>query len=267
MNPAKRPMPATLNALSKANKPMLPLQEKEFAVSTPDGKTIYGILTQSPIDTRKLLILSHGLTGCMDEHMHMEAKRFFSNNGYDVVRFNYYGPQDDARKMEETTLALHAQDLNQICDHFRPNYDKLFIAGHSYGGLTLVVANPLATALSFWDSSFTPFKGFMEKEAKKLDGTPFYTIGWGTSVLMGAAMYDEALEMDSKADALAKKITTPSQVILAGDQSENPVRMALYEALACPRQLEEIDRADHCFTHGDTLYTLFKRTLSWFEQF
>jgi dienelactone hydrolase len=246
---------------------MLPLQEKEFALTTPDNKKIYGVLTQSPIDTRKLMILSHGLTGHMGEHMHMEAKRFFSNNGYDVVRFNYYGPEDDARKLEETTLALHAQDLNHVCDHFRANYDKLFIAGHSYGGLTLVIANPQATALSFWDSSFTPFKGFVEREAKKLEGTPYYTIGWGKSVLISAAMYEEAREMDSKADALAKLIPTPSQVILAGDNSENPVRMALYEALTCPSQFEDIDRADHCFTHGDTLSLLFKHTLSWFEQF
>lgn len=246
---------------------MLPLQEKDFQLATPDGKAIYGTLTRAPMDTDKAILIAHGLTGHKGEHMHMEAKRFFSNNGYDVIRFNFYDGADDARNLEECTLALHAQDLNQVCDHFRPSYKKLFVAGHSYGGLTLVIANPTATALSFWDSSFTPYKGFMERESRKLNGTPYYTIGWGTSVLLGAAMVEEAKRMDEEAFTYAQKITTPSQVILAGDNSENPTRTILYESLTCPKDFEDIDRADHTFSKGDTLYTLLKRTLAWFEQF
>ncbi len=245
---------------------MLPMQEKEFQLPTPDGKVIYGVLTKSPMDTNKVLVLAHGLCGHIAEHMHMEAKRFFSNNGYDVVRFGFYASPEDARKLEETTLSIHAADLNLVCDHFRPLYQKMFVAGHSYGGLALLIANPQATAFSFWDASFTPYKGFWQKEAKKLSGTSYYTLGWGALTLIGEAMYEEGRQMDALADGYARKVTVPSLVVLAGDNSENPERTVLYEALRCSKMLEDIDRADHNFTKNDTLAIMFRKVLAWFEQ-
>lgn len=241
------------------------LQEEHFTLPTSDGKTIYGILTRSPKPMNKVIILAHGLTGSMHEHIHIKAREFFANHGYDVVRFDFYGAAKDARVLHETTLQDHAADINTVCDHFRPSYKKLFCAGHSYGGLSLLIANPEATAFSFWDSTFIPFD-LHWKNRTKLEGTPYYKAEWGVAILIGEAMYEEARSLTrDTVHNYTHKIKAPSQVVLAGDNIENEPREELYTTLICEKSLEDIEGADHRFLTNNTLDTLLTKTLAWFD--
>ncbi len=236
--------------------------EENFTLPIANGKMIYGILSRAENSNGKVIVQAHGLTGEMFEHMQIEAKEFFTSKGYDVIRFNFYGMEEDARILEETTVQIHANDLNTVCDHFRPNYKKLYCIGHSYGGTTLLLANPEAQAFSFWDATFFPLSMHWE-DRKKLEGTPYYTCGWGTTFLINESMYDEVYTLDTK--SLAKKITIPSHIVLAGNSNENKPRTALYDTLACEKELIDIEGAGHRFLEGDTLNTLLNSTLAWFD--
>lgn len=242
--------------------------EEPFALPTPDDKKIYGVFNKSKTPNGKVVILSHGLTDYLGNYMHVIARNVFTAQGYDVVRFNYYTTPDDARKLDECTIETHAADLNLICDHFRPSYTKLFIAGHSYGGLSMIYANPEAQALAFWDSSFFPYATFWKDEAPRLDDTAYHICGWGCHNLINPAMiaFDKAQEPDGVI-ARAHAIKTPSLVALAGESQENPVRTILFDSLLCARKLVDIQDANHTFSNGHTLFTLLDETVAWFNQY
>ena len=241
--------------------------EEAFALPTPDGKKIYGLLNRAEKPSGKVVILSHGLTGHPREYLHIIARDFFTARGYDVVRFAYYSEPSDARKLQECTVLTHADDLNIVCDHFRTLYKKIYVAGHSYGGLTMFYANPDADALGFWDASFHTYESFWKTTAIKLEGTPYFIKGWGDYSLMNPAMIEFDKKMSGDAIvAVAQKINTPSLVVLAGLLDQNPVRTIIYDSLTCEKKLVDIKEADHCFTNGQTVYDLLKETIDWFDQ-
>jgi len=240
--------------------------EESFTLDTPDGKKIYGLLNRATQPSGKAIILSHGLTGHPGEYIHIMARNFFTQHGYDVIRFSYYAEQADARKLIECTILTHAEDLALVCNHFRQTHGQLYVAGHSYGGLSLLYANPPATAFAFWDSSYLLYEGFWKRMIKELPNTSFYIIGWGSYHLINPAMValDKSTTVE-ELNALAAKITTPSLVVLSEESRDNPSRTPLFPALNCTKKATMIDGANHVFTNGDTARDLLQTTLEWFD--
>lgn len=240
--------------------------EEPFTLPTPDGKKIYGILNKSTKPNGKVVVLSHGMTGHPQEYIHVIARNVLTASGYDVLRFGYYNEQDDARKLVECTIETHADDLNSVCNQLQPHYSKIFVAGHSYGGLSALYANPDVAALAFWDSSYRVYDSFWKKLAKKMENTPYYTIGWGSDRVISSKM----IEFDRNASyedlaALAAKIKTPSLVVTAEEEKNDPARSPLFGALTCSKKSIEIKGANHIFTNGHTVYDLLDSTAEWFD--
>lgn len=241
------------------------LKEEPFSLPTPDGKTIYGVLTHAEKTTDKVFIIAHCLTGSIDIPHQLSARDLFIKKGYNVVRFNFYGPEENARTMHDTTLQIHADDLNLVCNHFRPTYKKLYISGHSYGGLALLIANPKANAISFWDSTYIPFDLHWSRYTK-VEGTSYYASGEHPPYF-GEAMYLEAKALTrDKVHAYTKRIKTPSHVVLAGDNTENDPRNELFTTLTCEKELNDVKGADHFFSTNNTVDTLLQTTLAWFDK-
>ena len=242
-------------------------REKDFLIPAQDGAVIYGRINYATDhQSSKLLILSHGLTGHINEYIHLTARDYFNKAGYDVVRISYYSSGDKARNLKDCTLKIHANDLNSIIEYFSKNYTKTFIAGHSYGGLTILFANPNVTALSFWDSSFVP--SFWKSESAYIPELDCYRIGWGCYNLVGKAMVEEAEAIrEDNALAMARSLKVPAQVILAGNNSENEKRTLLFDALEVQKEFYDVPNADHCFNKGEVVYDLLEKTGKWFERF
>lgn len=243
--------------------------EETLALPTPDGKTIY-VLLNSAGDTPagQAVVIAHGLTGYPNEATYYVASRYFMARGYDVYRPFFYGVPADARKLVDCTAQIHAADLAQTCAFARGLHQRLYVVGHSYGGLALLLANPDADAFAFWDSSFDPYESFWKTDLERVPGTPFYQLNWGTSNLIGPAMIAEAKALHpGRAAAFAKKIQTPSLVALAAECIERQAPRALFEALTCEKELAEIANADHNFSRDDTIQTLCEKTESWFQRF
>lgn len=243
-------------------------REKIFNIPAFDKKSIYCVVNYAgdePSD--KAVILAHGLTGQPNEYVHMAARDYFKAQGYDVYRLAFYWFGENYRVLHETTLAIHALDLNSVIAHIRPDYKKLYVCGHSYGGLTLVFANPQADAIAFWDPSFYPWSEFMEEEGVHLAEMSLYSIGWGMACLMGKAMYTEAQSMKpEKANPMAAKVAAPSIVIQA-EKGGHDNCTKLYDALTCKKEIKVIKDADHCFTVGLTVQPLLETTQNWFKKF
>lgn len=250
-------------------------QETLETIMAEDGAELAYLFAQSkgPHDTSKgksVFISVHGLTGHPDEEVHREATTLFCQAGIDVVKPYLYGDADKQRKLVDNSLQQNADDICAFVAHFSKAYERVFVAGHSYGGLGLMMANdPRITAAAFWDSSFVPYQAFWKDMAMPIEGAQgLYTITFGgVAHVVHQNMIEEARIVDQKADQYAQDFKAPALVVLAGDSCENPVRTQIYDALPSKlhKKLVDIKGADHCFWRGDTSQTLAKETLEWFQ--
>lgn len=221
----------------------------------------------------KLALLIHGLTGHPFEYVHMTTVPQLNALGYDVARISLYGDHPQNRSLIDSTVQTHADDSNALISHLKDKYgyQHLYAAGHSYGGLTLLLANPAGlNAAAFWDASFTPYKAFWKDNAHpcQFKERSCYTMRFdGVDQIFGEAMVQEAQKLDEQAESIARVFTAPALVILAGDNAENPLRTHLYDALPPQhnKKLLDVAGANHCFYVNGTAQELAAATCDWFE--
>ena len=93
------------------------------------------ILSSVP-QSKGLILLVHGLTSSQDEPIFREAERFFNEKQYSTFRFSFYGDLEGERKLKDITLHDHITDVNNIIHFlFLQGFSKIFLVGHSYGGI------------------------------------------------------------------------------------------------------------------------------------
>ena len=248
------------------------VKEEAFSLPLDDGHKLYGRINYASGPARKAVILCHGLTGNMDERHYQLAQDFFTARGYDVIRFNFYGQEPDARRITGCTVAQQAKDLERLLQHFAPKYESLCAAGHSFGGLTILMANsPLIAAASLWDGTFIPFaedKTFSEQWTYSKERGD-YVVNWpGLTKVVGKKFFDESRTFTTdRMKQWAKNFTRPVQVIAAGAFNDNiPYQKKLFETLASgQKEYTSIAGASHGFTEGNTALQLLENTHRWFE--
>lgn len=248
--------------------------EETFALDSGDGFTIYGRINRAHarVATRAV-VLCHGLTGHINEHHFQEAKRFFAARGYDVIRFSFYSEEENARQIVDCSVAVHVSDLRIVLAHFALQYEKLFVAGHSYGGLTVLMANPEnVAAASFWDASYVAAgeNPLWEKYWQYDEAQDTCLIIWPPiSAVVGKNFYNERKSFTRKfLDDYAESFVAPAQVLAAGAYSENiPNQKTLFDCLASEKEFYLISGATHVFVEGDTVFDLLEKTYQWFERF
>lgn len=244
-------------------------RETTFDVIAPDGKKIFVYANRAGnTPSKKAVVIGHGLGGSPNGYMHIIARNYFNALGYDVYRMAFYWDEYGFRKLHDTTLAIQGQDLNSVIEHVRGTHDKLYVCGHSYGGLTLVFANPQVNAMSFWDSSYQPWdRMWLKSTTPAADGNT-HLLHWEYHITIGQAMMDEgkALTRDAARD-MTQQIITPSQVVVASESWLQEDTQMLYDDLICQKEMVEIKGAGHTFVEGQIVYELLEKTHKWFERF
>jgi esterase/lipase len=242
--------------------------DQQIFIPSDDGKTICGLFNQADIaaPADRLVILVHGLTGRPREFLHVMAMRTFCDSGYDVARLSCYDGSPNARTLRSSTVDIHARDINTCVDYYRARYKNIFVAGHSYGGFSLLFANPAVNAVSFWDATWTP--GWY-KDVQPVPVLDCFAFNNGQESLIGRAMYEEAANYAQNPPIeTAANFKSPAQVILAmANEKPGRSREKLFEYLGvADKELVKIDGADHQFTQGKTVELLTAATKSWFDR-
>lgn len=183
--------------------------EKELKIKTADHKLIYGTFGASKVRADTLVIFVHGYTGHQNEHILFNGARFLTEKGFDTFRFNLYaGEGKNARHFRDTKISLHGEDITTVAKHFRKKYKKIYIIGHSYGGVSLLFADQsIIEGFIFWDASYINPKDATEnlKYDKNLDA---YILDWGMGIIVGKGFINELKKFQSCSN-LIKKITSP----------------------------------------------------------
>lgn len=243
--------------------------EEDLRIPLAKRLSIYGRLHGSL--RRPLLITVHGLPGDVHDELHVQACQWFFERGFSTFRFNLYGWQKDARQLIDCTLKTHAEDLDAVIAYFRKlGVKKIYVAGHSFGGPTVLLSQEQDfEAAVLWDPSYD--LSFTKKKygfpggtfVQSLNG---YFMRWGTSVVLGKAMAEEADSLSW--GSLTTDFRVPLKIIVAGNGALVPGAKRYIEGANEPKELMILKGATHYFDDTPKMREqLFEQTRGWFGRF
>lgn len=237
--------------------------EKQIKIKVSEKHYAYGRMTGTT--DQPLFIVVHGLADSMDEDLYLDATRWFATHGYATCRFNLYGAEKDARQMIDTTLETHASDIDTIVRYFRrKKFKKVFIAGHSYGGPSILLSKEQKfDGAVLWDPSYG--FSFTKAPATYIKQVRGYLMKWGINFIVGKAMADEA---DALAwDSLAKDFHVPLAIIAAGNGYLVRGAKQYFKTANAPKELHLLKGASHHFNDTENMREeLFKLSDRWFKK-
>lgn len=238
--------------------------EKQITIRTSDNKVIYGTLCGSI--TNPLIIFVHGLGGFKDEHIFFNGARYLEKRGYSTLRFDLYNYEKDARKLQDCTLSIHAQDLDTVIRYLRNKGLKtIHVVGHSFGGPTILLSKQKEfDKVVLWDPSIDP--EVLKKELKHIEESDAYYVDWGAAVIIGKKMIEENKAI--KPLQLIKNIHVPIKLIFAGKgELKESDWKKYFDSANQPKAMTVIPSASHNFHEEGTEEQLFEETLDWLKKF
>ena len=113
------------------------LQYQRERITTPDDDFLDLDWIRS--DSKKVVIISHGLEGNSDRAYMKGMARAFSKNGFDVLAWNFRGCSDEMNKLLRFYHSGATEDLECVVMHaLQQGYREIYLVGFSLGGnLTL----------------------------------------------------------------------------------------------------------------------------------
>lgn len=241
--------------------------ERKLKIKLSKKFSLYGKFSGSL--SQPLFIIVHGLPGNMDEEFYHSATRWFEKRGFSTFRFNLYGYQKDARQLMDCTNKIHSADLDAVIRYFRKRgVKKVFVTGHSFGGLTILCSRDQDfDGATLWDPSYkisftkTAYGFPGGKYVKEIHG---YLMKWGVNVIIGKGM---AEEVDSLPwNVIAKNFNVPFKIILAGKGMLINARKYLTD-VKTEKDLMIVKGATHYFDDQKGMQEkIFKASEEWFRR-
>lgn len=233
-------------------------------IKARDGMTVHGNFY--PGNGKKLVIFVHGLTANYMQGICKRGQEFFTDKGYDCFLINLYSDEikDHCRPRalyDAVTLKRHVQDVQDVYDYFKGQYNEIFLVGHSYGGLTIALSGLPAKAMSLWDATFLP-NAFRSSALVKEGGALYLDWNDGQYHKVGEAIVAEGLALtEGEVGQAAQKITCPVQINLTDFNFKRNAKYAEY----IPNHGVEAYEADHNFSEPEARLKLCENTYQWFE--
>ncbi len=233
---------------------------------TTDKYSIYGTLDTAQKKSSVLIVFVHGLTGSQNEHIFFNGAQFFTARGIDTFRFDFYTSARGGRKLQHCGISTHAKDLTSVVDRFQNTYKKIFVVGHSLGGLVIMSAKlKHINGALLWDSTTSNAERRREDFVFHKD-LNVYIIKWGVSSLMSKKMVSEWKRFPAPKDAI-KKITVPVKIICAGNWKYVKAAQEYFAYANDPKEFAVIQGATHNFDERGTEEALFKESYKFIKNF
>jgi esterase/lipase len=238
--------------------------EKELEIKTEDGFSVFGNLSFAQEKSDKLIVFVHGFTGHKDEHIFFNGAKFFNENGFDAFRFDLYSDKVGARRFFDTKISQHGQDINSVIDFFKDKYKSIYIAGHSFGGTSLLFMDQdNINALIFWDASYIDWK-VEEPEFVYSEMLDKYVVD--NHILVGKGFVEE-LKNFPDCGELVSKIHKPIKFIVAEIGANDGMLDKYMEKANEPKESVKINNSDHCFNSFEAEKKLFDETLIFVKKY
>ncbi|MBM3602617.1 MAG: alpha/beta hydrolase [Alphaproteobacteria bacterium] len=245
--------------------------ETLMAIDGHDNSLIWGRLCS--VNSRRLIVHVHGLTHNINHLLEVTASEFFPDNGYDHYRIGLYDMLPRSRRLDSVTLADNVSDIQSALNHFRDQYDEIFIAAHSFGGLATLILNPKGVkAISLWDPSldvtnFWQACGCLTPIPERQE----YHLDYGNVFVISEEMVEEIKNYpNQKCLELAALVKTPTQFVIPQqsifDASPHTSPENYTTAFGGAFDLQKLSGATHILATKSERERVFAATLAWFNQ-
>lgn len=239
--------------------------EKEIIIDTPDGHKIYGFLSTPKEKPDKLVIFVHGFTGNCNEHIFFNGAKYLRGEGIANFRFDLYNWQKGGRTFTDCDIQTHVDDLKTVVEYFKNKFKKIYLIGHSLGGIVVLQAGLDVDGIVLWDPSHAAsFIG--EDDYEYNEGLGAYLLKWGVVFVVGKKMHDDKLQYTAP-EILMAGIKCPIKIICAGNGVLKEGGKNYYSLAKEPKELVIIEGAGHTFDEDGVEEKLFAETAEWVDRF
>lgn len=239
--------------------------ERNLNINTPDGHVIYGTLKLPKENADKLVIFVHGFTGFRNEHLFFNGAKFFAQKGVATFRFDLYSDEKGGRTFTDCDTQTHVDDLQSVYDYFKTEYKKVYLVGHSWGGVVVLQLKLNVSGIILWEPSHSSFD-FKEDEYKFNEALDAYLLNWGNVYVVGKKLHDETINIIPAAK-LISGINSPIKIISAGNSNLLEGGKDYYKLAQEPKAFTIVDGASHCFDEEGAEEELFAETFDWIDKF
>lgn len=222
-----------------------------------DGSRVHAKLDfpENKKETMPVLVIFPGLTGHVEEPHILAAAAVANECGYVSLRAELYGHGLSDGEFRRHTVLLWMQQAMRVIDYALslPYCGKLWVSGHSQGGLTAVLAAglmadriagaiPLSPALNIWDGARKGSVLGRPFDPERIPET--FSVGTGVS-----GDYVRAARLLPVEEAVAE-LKKPVLIVHGTADETVPYEYALWlrEHYADAR-LVPVEGDDHCFHH------------------
>ena len=235
--------------------------EKKVSIKTPDDHVIYGVLNSPQEKTDKLVVFVHGFTGNCQEHHFFNGAKFLKAKGIASYRFDLYSGEKKGRTFTDCDTQTHVDDLKTVFEHFKDQFSKIYLVGHSFGGMVVLESKLDVSGIVLWDSSHAD-SNIGDDMYEYSEGLGAYLLKWGVVYVVGKKMYEDKLQYTSP-EILMSYVKCPIKVICAGKGVLVNGGKEYFELAKEPKAFAIIEGAGHTFDEEGTEDELFKETIDW----
>lgn len=244
------------------------MREQLLNIPTPDEKTIYGKYTSAGPDT-PLAIIGHGGGSDMEHPLMRGLAQSLPDSGFSTYRYNYYGYEADARDQVDCSLETNAEDIKILVEHFSDS--EIFLVGHSYGGLAILLYLEAARNESHDDSvrgavlldpSHPDCNGF--DTATYVEQEDIYLSRNGKGHVYGGKHVRHLSEL--KPDEYLDGYDTPTLILSAGDGILCDTNGEYADAMGSDTAMQTVEGADHNFAQPGNLDEVLAEVPAWMKE-
>ncbi len=218
------------------------------------------------------LILGHGFTGNRNERLLITISKKLLEYNICCIRFDYDGHGESDGATEDVTVAKEVQDLSAVLDYAQTldfvDKDRIYIGGHSVGGLTPVLLYEKRAAEIAGLVLLSPALSLYHEFVMTLTGERLLAMANGQSIdfgsfRLGRAIIDECCMMNAFEVAAGIR---PKALLLHGKEDlDTPAfnsielkRLWKDNAVLCL-----IPDADHCYLSSKATNMVAEKTAQW----
>lgn len=241
---------------------------ESLQIPTSDNKMVGGELDKTKPNNDRLVIYTHGFRASASDFQAYLSRFFFVGEGYDFLRFNFYGYADNQRKLHECDLATHISDYEAVIDHIKKDYTSIFVIGHSLGALIAMMANADAvSATSLWDGTYPPAIALADSLDPSMSlNNDLQVISGRFHSLISSKFVNSIDDIDAeKARHVAQALNCPAQLVTAGQSCYETAHKNWFADFPDNASHVLLPEADHNFT-GNQIFEAISLTNNWFNQ-
>ena len=228
------------------------------------GEKLDYVVHQGDKDSKKIVVLGHGVTGNKDRPFLVALAQALEAAGHNVLRVSFAGNGDSEGRFEDATITKEVDDLGVVLDAL-DGY-AICYAGHSMGGAVGVLRASTDRRIRALISlaGMVDTKGFAEREFG--DVTPDEGDMWDDpDCPLSSAYMNDLTAIDTVVDR-ASQILVPWLLVHGTEDDVVPIvdSQAIFEKANEPKVLVELSGADHVF-NDDATAVMIKAVVEWIQ--